>query len=64
MYFASLCKAWAENGKAVVRIGKIESVLSSVNGIVDAYDTTINGKTSNIEFSGDYIPVLGTVNGL
>ena len=64
LYFASLCKAWSENGKAVVRIGKIESVLSSVNGIVDAYDTTINGKTSNIEFSGDYIPVLGTVNGL
>lgn len=64
LYFSSLCKTWAESGKAVVRIGKIESALSSVDGIIDAYETKINGSTSNIEFSGDNIPVLGTVNGL
>lgn len=62
-YFSSLCKTWAESGKAVVRIGKIEAALSSVSGIVDAYDTTINGSSSNIVFNGDSIPVLGTVNG-
>lgn len=62
-YFASLCKTWAESGKAVVRIGKIEAAISSVSGIVDAYDTTINGSPSNITFDGDSIPVLGTVNG-
>lgn len=63
-YFISLCETWADTGKAVVRIGKIESILSSVSGIIDAYDTTINGSTSNITFDGDNIPVLGTVNGI
>lgn len=62
-YFSSLWQTWAESGKAVVRIGKIEAALSSVSGIVDAYDTTINGSPSNIVFNGDSIPVLGTVNG-
>lgn len=62
-YFASLCKTWAESGKAVVRIGKIEAALASVSGVVDAYDTTINESPSNIVFDGDRIPVLGTVNG-
>lgn len=63
-YFISLCENWADTGKTVVRIGKIESVLSSVGGIIDAYDTTINGSSANIIFSGDNIPVLGTVNGI
>lgn len=63
-YFTLLCETWADTGKTVVRIGKIESALSSVSGIIDAYDTTINGSTSNITFSGDDIPVLGTVNGI
>lgn len=62
-YFSSLCKTWAESGKAVVRISKIEGALSSVSGITDAYDTRINGSPSNIIFDGDSIPVLGTVNG-
>lgn len=63
-YFTLLCETWADTGKTVVRISKIESALSSVSGIIDAYDTTINGSTSNITFSGDDIPVLGTVNGI
>lgn len=62
-YFSSLCQAWAEKGSAVVRISRIESALTSVNGITDAYDTTINGSASNITFNADSIPVLGTVNG-
>ncbi len=62
-YFQSVCKAWAETGKTVVRIGKIEAAISSIAGIIDAYDTTINGSPSNLVFDGDSIPVLGTVNG-
>ena len=52
-YLSSVCKNWAENGRAVVRISKIESIISSVNGIVDAYDTTVNGSPSNLVFDGD-----------
>lgn len=63
-YFSMSCHSWADNGKAVVRIGRIESVLTSVSGVVDAYDTTLNGTPSNIIFDGDNIPVIGTVNGI
>lgn len=63
-YLSTVCKTWAENGRAVVRISKIESIISSVSGVVDAYDTTINESPSNVVFDGDGIPVLGTVNGL
>ncbi len=63
-YLSTVCKTWAENGRAVVRISKIESIISSVSGVVDAYDTTINSSPSNVIFDGDGIPVLGTVNGL
>lgn len=63
-YLSTVCKNWAENGRAVVRISKIESIISSVSGVVDAYDTTINESPSNVVFEGDGIPVLGTVNGL
>lgn len=63
-YFSTVCKTWAESGKSVVRIGKIEAAISSVSGVVDAYDTTVNESPSNIVFDGDSIPALGTVNGL
>ena len=62
-YFLSVCRTWAESGRCVVRIGKIEAAISSVSGVVDAYDTTINGSPSNITFDEDSIPVPGTVNG-
>ena len=60
-YFTSLCETWAKTGKAVVRIGRIESVISSVNGVLEAYDATINGSSKGLIFDGDNIPILGTV---
>lgn len=62
-YFTDICRDWAENGSAVLRIGKIESALSSVPGIIEASDTKLNNNTQNIVFDGDSIPVLRTVNG-
>ena len=60
-YFQSVCMDWADNGSATIRIGRIESVLSTVEGIIEASETTLNGNTKNLTFDGDNIPTVGNI---
>lgn len=61
-YFMAVAEDWANTGKGVLRIGKIESALSTVDGILEAYDTLLNGNEKNLTFEADSIPVLGEVS--
>lgn len=62
-YFSEVCKAWAEKGTATLRIGKIETRLSTIEGIIEATVTALGSGTSNIVYSGDTVPIPGAVNG-
>lgn len=61
-YFVELAKNW-ETETVMVRVNQINSVLMSVQGILDVSGTTLNGSASNVSVDSDYIPVRGTVNG-
>lgn len=61
-YFVDLVKNW-EAETVVVRVNQINTVLMSVQGILDVSGTTLNGSASNITIASDYIPIRGTING-
>lgn len=61
-YLSSLKKDWSDESYLVVRIAQIESVIMSIDGVVDISDTTINGVEGNLNLSGDEIPVLGVMS--
>lgn len=61
-YFMTVAEEWANTGKGVLRIGRIESALSTVDGILEACDTLLNGEGKNLVFDSDSIPVLGEVS--
>ena len=61
-YFVKLAKSW-ETETVIVRVNQINTVLMSVQGILDVSGTTLNGSASNITIASDNIPVRGTVNG-
>ncbi len=60
-YFTELSKAW-ETETVVVRINQINSLLMSVNGVVDVSGTTLNGTTSNLVLDAENIAIRGTVH--
>lgn len=68
-YLLELRKTWAPNDKPVsddliVRVAKIEAAILNISGIVDVYDTKINGVAGNLNIGAYEIPVFGSVNRL
>lgn len=61
-YLAELNKSWQEVNENVVRISRIESKLLDVEGILDVFDTNINGKSGNYVLPSDRIAVRGEIH--
>ncbi len=62
-YFKELNEAWQNEEAVVVRVSRIESRLLDVAGILDVYDTSINGASGNCELPGNAIAVRGDFDG-
>ena len=65
-YLLELRKTWAPNDKPVsddliVRVAKIEAAILNISGIVDVYNTEINGTAGNLSIGTYDIPVFGSV---
>ena len=60
-YFAEVAGAWAKNGKGVLRVGRVESALSSIPGVLESYDTLLGGAGASRVYAEDTVPVLGEV---
>lgn len=62
-YFNEISRAWKQSDGVIVRISQIESRILDCQGVLDIYDTTINGSTANLQLAANQIPVRGLVNG-
>ena len=49
--------------RSIVRVSRIEGRLLDLEGIMDAYDTTINGRSGNYAVPSNAIAVRGDVSG-
>lgn len=58
-YYRELNASWSSENGLIVRISQIESRLLSVEGIVDIFDTKLNGKTTNLTLDPDSVAVRG-----
>lgn len=59
-YFRQLSKEWESQDNLIVRISQIETRLLNIPGILDIYETKLNGTSQNITLEGK-IPVLKVV---
>lgn len=62
-YFHELRKQWAEAPYLVIRISQIETRILALKGVIDIFDTVLNGKTSNLSLGKFEVPILGGVTG-
>lgn len=62
-YFLELNKTWQSVDNIIVRISQIESRLLDLEGIIDIYDTTINGSSSNYVVAANSIVARGDIIG-
>lgn len=62
-YFHELRKQWADAPYLVIRISQIETRILALKGIIDIFDTALNGKTSNLSLGKFEVPILGGVTG-
>lgn len=62
-YFLELNKTWQSSDSLIVRISQIESRLLDLEGVIDIYDTVINGSSSNYIADRNSIVVRGNVSG-
>jgi len=60
-YFKELRKAWSDQEALVIRISQIETRLLDVPGILDVFDTTINGEPTNLVLGADEVPILDVI---
>lgn len=60
-YFKELRSTWADQEALVIRISQIEVRLLNVPGILDVFDTIINGTATNLILGADEIPVLDVI---
>lgn len=58
-YLLELRKEWADNDYLVVRISQIESRIMAIQGVIDIFDTKINGNAANLTLTPFEIPVFG-----
>lgn len=67
-YFEKLNANWAARDKnfnyygIVVRINQIENQIFTIPGVLDVFDTKINGKAENLSIDKDSIVTRGTIN--
>ncbi|NLO85920.1 MAG: baseplate J/gp47 family protein [Clostridiales bacterium] len=61
-YLLELRKNWGNVQSSVVRIAQIETRLLNIQGIVDVWRTSINGKTENLTLDSASIPIMGVVS--
>ena len=61
-YFLELRKGWENTTYTVVRISQIENRILGVQGVVDIFNTKINGTASNMTLGKYDVPLLGGVS--
>lgn len=61
-YLEELNKSWQEVQEVVVRVSRIESRLLDVEGILDVFDTSINGASGNYVVPSEKIAVRGEIH--
>lgn len=61
-YLLDIRKDWANNDESLVRIRQIETKILNIEGIIDIYNTKINGSTSNFILTKYQIPIFGGVS--
>lgn len=61
-YLLEIRKNWANEDKCVIRISQIETRILNLTGVIDIANTTINGKSSNLELGTYEIPVIGVIS--
>lgn len=62
VYLKELCTQWETQERLIVRISQIEArVLSSVEGVLDIMNTTINNQSENLQLNSDEIPTFREV---
>ena len=62
-YFLELRKTWEDDTETVIRIGRIESILLSINGISDVSSVMLNGTAGNFTVDTYKIPKVGDISG-
>lgn len=62
-YFIYLKASWEEN-TTVVRVSQLETRILNVTGVLDIYDTKINGIAQNLVLEDIDIPILGEVSAI
>ena len=60
-YFLELAKGWENEEYVTVRMLRVNAAIAGVEGIVDAQDTTLNGKHENLLLDPNAIPVRGVI---
>lgn len=61
-YLLELRKSWTDNPYLVVRVSQIETRILSIPGIVDIWNTQINGKSDNLTLGKYEVPVYGSTS--
>lgn len=67
-YLNKLNASWAARDKnfnyygTIVRINQIENQIFTIPGVIDVFDTKINGKAENLTIDKDSIVTRGTIN--
>ena len=60
-YLLELRKTWTEESNLMVRIAQIESRILSVDGVVDIFNTKINGSSENLTLDKYEVPIFGGI---
>lgn len=61
-YLMEACRNWAIT-LPIIRSNQLETRLLEINGIADIIETRMNGQTSNLTITREFIPVRGDVHG-
>lgn len=61
-YLGSLNEQWEDSSNIIVRISQIETRILDIAGIIDIYDTSLNGSEQNLTLDKDSIAVRGDIN--
>ncbi len=62
-YLHELNMTWQDDNQTIVRVSRIEGRFLDIEGIMDTYDTKINGKSGNYVLPSSSIAVRGDVVG-
>lgn len=60
-YLLALRKSWEDEDTLIIRKAQIESLILSVNEVIDVANVKINETTINLPVNINYVPVLGSM---